>query len=211
MRSIEVYLSETMGDLRHPDAAVLPDDDRALNDPAVEAAREEQYRRAREYAQALVEDHQDQLENFDVWLGEQDPEDWQDRASAVASRVPSMVTTELSDVARQVRELEVYLKRLVVFAHRFAVEDLNQSELSRLTGATRVTISRWLNDESLSKQVAQLAAANASIVISRHTPGEIRDRETAAALGVLHWYASAVPTDEDAPGADSANTDQAGR
>lgn len=188
MDQIKEYIAPALGDLRHV-VAGQPDNIDGREDEGAELLLEDLANRAREYAGSLALDHEDHLENF--YLALEHEIEMYGPSAAPDTTPPSLVAAEISHVAAEIHQLEVYLKCLVIFGHRYAIEDFNQSELSRLSGATRVTIGRWLADEALSDQVAAVASRRAGHTVAKHKISESKDRESAAVLGLLHWYASA--------------------
>lgn len=192
MDQIKEYIAPALGDLRHV-VAGQPANLEDREDEGVELLLEDLANRARQYAGSLVLDHEDHLENF--YLALEHEIDTYGPSAAPDTTPPSLVAAEISDVAAEIHQLEVYLKCLVIFGHRYAIQDFNQSELSRLSGATRVTIGRWLADQALSAQVAAVASRHAARATAQHKISESKDRASATVLGLLHWYASAGERD----------------
>jgi hypothetical protein len=193
MNEIEEYIAPALGDLRHL-VAGQPDNLDDRDDEGAELMLEKLANRAREYAQSLVLDHEDHLGNF--YLALEHEIDAHGASAALGATPPSLVASEIRDTAAVIHELELYLKCLVIFGHRYAIEEFNQSELSRLSGATRVTIGRWLADQALSQQVAAIASRHAARAVAQHRISDSRDRASATMLGLLHWYASTPDQDD---------------
>lgn len=199
------YIAPSLSELRH--VVVRRPEDLSDREDADEVL-ERLWETAGDYARELVDSYEDLLENhthyveglYDDYVANPpvgpDGETTDEPFSPPPA--PSLVADELSQIARLRRELDDYMKYLVVFAHQFALEDFTQSELSRLTGATRVTIARWLADEDLRRAVASVARARARQAVNAQKPAEIKDRATASAMGLLHWYAaSGEPKDRE--------------
>lgn len=205
MDTVRDYIAPALGELRHLYAG-RPDDinDRDDADAVLEGLSD----RAEDYARDLLESYEYLLENHTHYVEALSDEyllappmgpDGETVEPFYPPRAPSLVEDEINRVAHLRRELDSYMKYLVVFAHRYALEDFSQSELSRLTGATRVTISRWLADEGLARDVAAVVRANAREAIKDQKPADIKDKATASAMGVLRWYAT-VSEGESADG-----------
>lgn len=172
------YIAPALAELRF----AVPDE----SDEDVEVR--EAHRRAVEYAEEMVRAYTEYLEGFHLSLEEETGRGGPDEVPNVTPT--GLVASEIAEVASEVRRLEIYLKRLVVFAHRFAIDAHSQSELSRLTGATRVTIARWLADDDLRREVTSVAAGRAAAVVEHNDGSAVADRHAASALGLLRWYST---------------------
>lgn len=193
------YIAPALSELRY--VVVRRPDDLDEREDA-DLVLEDLWDKSSDYARELVDSYEDLLENhthyvedlYDDYLTNPpvgpDGEPTDEPFSPPPA--PSLVADEISQTAHLRRELDNYMKHLVVFAHQYALEDFSQSELSRLTGATRVTISRWLADDDLRRSVASVARARARQAVNAQKPADIKDKATASALGLLHWYAAAV-------------------
>jgi len=197
------YIAPALGELRYLLAA-MPDNinERDDADPVVEDLEKQ----TDDYARDLIDAYETLLENHAHYIEDLyddyranppvGPEGEPTDEPFSPPPAPSLVADEISQTAHLRRQLDNYMKYLVVFAHKYALEDFTQAELSRLTGATRVTISRWLSDENLRRRVASAARAKARKAVNSQRPGDIKDKATASAMGLLTWYA-ATGDDQD--------------
>lgn len=187
MSAVFDYLAPAMGDMRH----YLTEWPKYTASTSEEAGHDEHVRETLRLKSAgytneltsrysyLLEEHSHGCEDL---LGALDPE----TDDLTLPAPPDLVADELERVSELRDDLDAYLKFLVVFAHRYAIEDHSKSELSRLTGASRVTIAKWLSDPDLERKVASVARARAEQAYTRHAGPESTVDE--AALTLLRWY-----------------------
>lgn len=202
--------AETLADLRYGVTAAraqLGRSDRAYPDEYAEAKIDELSDRKAQYAHELIEEHAACLDEYQLSrdLEGEAADDFGAEANTVPLP-PRLVEGEIAKVSRELDELEEYRRKLIVYAHTVEVTRPNQSELSRLSGATRVTIARWLKDPELQSEVAAATKASVIRALKRHElvnpagPDTLDDSAVTAARWILQTVDSRdSPPDDGAP------------
>lgn len=150
------------------------------------------------YAHELLEEHTAHLDNYQSALDAANGELDFNGEEPPAPAPPSLVEDEIIKVSRELEELETYRRKLIVYAHGVDALRPSQSELSRLSGATRVTVSRWLKDPDLRNEVMAAVKVGVANVLNRHgltgpvDPNALDDHATHAAL----WALQSIGNDE---------------
>lgn len=199
------YIANVLGRLRFlPEWRSIPTHPTEGEDPQtfeefLNDSRESVDDKARAYSEDLVTRYADRMEVFHerlqslvddaATLGEPDPP---------LPDPPRLLEDEIERVASLRHDLDVYLRSLVVLATSgLALDDYTQSDLARLTGSTRATISRWTTDTDTTGQVHQIVQEEASSLFSHLDQTQpVTDRKTAMSMGLLRWYAQGKGTSD---------------
>ena len=155
---MNMYTARVMAALRFPfpQDRYHEDGDEVAFDEMTRAAHDNQ----QQYVEELVHEYQRQAEGWEQQMNAMDLDENADQLPAY----PDLLLDELDAISAQIRELEEYRDRLLIFARLFALEPQAARKLADRVGMSYSTILRNATDADVA-QVQAIAQQEAAALV----------------------------------------------